>query len=63
LKIKLAAYIHDLAGQEMKQDVHVKLNAELPGQRNVQIEETSVRQQIRLQMKEKLVKFYIWSVL
>ena len=47
----------------MKQDVHVKLNAELPGQRNVQIEETSVRQQIRLQMKEKLVKFYIWSVL
>jgi hypothetical protein len=46
----------------MMQDVHVKLNPGLPCQRNIQGEETSVRQQIRLQFQEKLVKFYIWSI-
>jgi len=47
----------------MMQDVHVKLNPGLPGQRKIKIEETSVRQQLGLQLKEKLVKFYIWNVL
>jgi hypothetical protein len=45
----------------MMLDVHVKLNPGMPCQRNIQ-GEASVRQQIRLQFKEKLVKFYIWSI-
>jgi hypothetical protein len=46
----------------MMQDVNAKLNPGLPCQRNIQGEEASVRQQIRLQFKEKLEKFYICSV-
>jgi hypothetical protein len=46
----------------MMQDVHVKLNPESSCQRIILGQEASFRQQIRLQFKEKLVKFYIWSI-
>jgi hypothetical protein len=42
--------------------VFKRLNPGSPCQRNVQGQEVSVRQQIRLQFKEKLEKFYIWSI-
>jgi len=45
----------------MTQDARLKLNPELPRQKQHSKIEDSVHKQIWLKFKEKLVKFYLWT--
>jgi hypothetical protein len=44
------------------QDAHVKLNPALPWQNSIVEENDFFRQQILLNLREKLVKCYTWSI-